>query len=393
MDSPRGRLYLIRAVDEERLPANDSFAKYTYRCLDCRACETACPSGVHFGQLIEEARALYEEHNRRPLSVRLLRKFVFEWLFPYPRRINMLFNLLWFYQKSGLRWFARNLGILKLMGSTGKMEALLPELPAPWERKKIRGIISAQGERRYRVGFFTGCVMNTVFTPTNLATIRVLVANGCELVIPGNQNCCGALNIHSGEREAASRMARRNIRAFESLDLDAIVVNAAGCGATLKEYPELLAHDPEYAERAETFSNKVKDISEFLVGIEMSTPEGEIRKRVTYDEPCHLVHAQKIHDPPRQMIHKIPGIDFVELRESEWCCGSAGIYNILQPEISAQILERKIKYIQDTEAEIVLTGNPGCLLQIQMGIRQHQLPIRVMHPIDLLDAAYRKKEI
>lgn len=393
MDTPRGRLYLIRAVQEERLPVDENFAKYTYRCLDCRACETACPSGVNYGHLIEEARVYYEENTERPFGVRLLRKFVFEWLFPYPKRINALFNFLWFYQKSGLRWLARNLGILRLMGQMGNMEALLPELPAPWKRRGIKGTVSPQGEKRHRIGFFTGCVMNTAFTPTNLATMRVLLRNGCELVIPKDQNCCGALNIHSGERHAASEMARRNIRAFEKLDLDAVVVNAAGCGATLKEYGELLADDPEYAERAEAFSHQVRDITEYLAEIEITPPEGEIRKRVTYDEPCHLAHAQGIREEPRKLIQMIPGLDFVELREAEWCCGSAGVYNILQPEIANQMLDRKVEFIQDTGAEIVLTGNPGCLLQIQMGIRKHGLPVQVMHPIDVLDASYRGDDV
>jgi len=272
----------------------------------------------------------------------------------------------------------------------GAMEALLPELPSPFLRRRLKGTIAPDGERKHRVGFFTGCVMNTTFTSTNLATLRVLLANGCEVVIPKTQNCCGALNIHSGERQSAQKMARKNIRAFESLELDAIVVNAAGCGAALKEYGELLADDPEYVERAEAFSHQVRDVNEFLGEIEVIPPTGSIPKRVTYDEPCHLVHAQGIHQQPRDLIRMIPDLEFVELQESEWCCGSAGIYNILEPEIASQMLERKVKYIQDTGAEIVLTGNPGCLLQIQMGIRRHQLPIRVMHPIDLLDASYHE---
>jgi glycolate oxidase iron-sulfur subunit len=231
--------------------------------------------------------------------------------------------------------------------------------------------------------------MNQVFTETNVATIRVLAQNGCEVVTPRQQTCCGALHLHNGVRDVASSLAKQNIDAFEEENLDAIIINSAGCGATLKEYEALLEQDSVYAEKAEHFSHKMRDISEFLAEIEMVAPIGKIERRVTYDEPCHLLHGQSVQAQPRKILQAIPGLDLIELTESEWCCGSAGIYNITQPELSQEILERKMTHIAETDADIVATGNPGCLLQIQLGIQKHGLSMKAMHPVNLLDYAYR----
>lgn len=390
-DSPRGRLYLIDAAfrDNNPISLNEDWAQYIYRCLDCRACETACPSGVHFGELIEEARAIYELNTEHSWDHKFWTNLVFKQLLPKRNRLNFIFDFLWLYQRLGIRWLVQKSGILKLMGTMGKMEYLLPQVPMPSLKYTMSRSAPATGKAKYRVGFVSGCIMNQVFTQTNLATIRVLRENGCDVVTPREQNCCGALHVHNGIRDTALDLARQNIDAFDVQNLDAIVINSAGCGATLKEYRVLMEHDTQYAERASKFSDKMRDISEFLAEIELVTPTAELNRRVTYDEPCHLVHGQRVQSQPNKILQSIPGLELIELRESEWCCGSAGIYNITQPEMSRNILERKMRHISETNAEIIVTGNPGCILQIQQGIRQHDLPMKAMHLIDLLDCAYR----
>lgn len=392
MDSPRGRLYLIKSVLQGRSEFDEDFKTYIYRCLDCRACETACPSGVPFGWLMEQARAAFENSYRRPRSQRWLLNFVFAHLLPHSNRLRMLFGVLRFYQRSGLQRLVRRLGVLRLMGRIGEMESFLPPLPSAAFRRALKSVTPAVGEQRYRVGFLSGCVMEPLFADVNFATVRVLAENGCEVVTPPDQICCGALHLHNGFREHALSLARQNVDVFLREHLDAIVVNSAGCGAALKEYGELLDHDPLYAEPAKTFSSKIRDISEWLDEIGLTRPSHPISKRVTYDDPCHLLHGQRIAAPPRRLIRAVPGIELVELRESDWCCGSAGIYNILQPELSAQILERKLKHLRDTEAEILLTGNPGCLLQLRRGVRMASLKMLVLHPIELLYWSYTGRE-
>ena len=391
-DSPRGRIYLTNGIIEEEnpVPIGKEFAKYIYRCLDCRACETACPSGVHFGEIIEAARAIYEMNTDRPWHQKILRDLVFRKLLPNKENLNFLFTLIWLYQKTGLRTIVQKTGILKLMGRLGEMESMLPSLPNPLLKSEIREFLPAKGETKHRVGFISGCVMNQIFVDTNLATVRVLNENGCDVVIPSRQTCCGALHVHNGDYETAVKLAMQNIQAFDLDELDAIVINSAGCGATLKEYGVLMRHQSsDYRKKAALFCAKMVDVSKFLGSIDFVPPQGDINRRVTYDEPCHLVHGQQVRNEPRFLLRSIPGLELVELQESEWCCGSAGIYNITQPEMSKQILERKMEHITDTGAEIVATGNPGCIMQIQVGIRRHKLPMFVMHPIDLLDCSYR----
>ncbi len=390
-DSPRGRLYLMGSAfkTEGATPLNEEWSEYIYRCLDCRACETACPSGVHFGVLLEEARAIYEQNAPRSAAYRFWSNLVFKQILPNKERLDMIFELMWVYQRLGIRWFLQKIGILKLMGRLGQMESLLPSIPSPQLKYTIRDITAAEGETRYRVGFIPGCIMNQVFTETNVATIRVLTKNGCEVVTPRQQTCCGALHLHNGVRDVATVLAKQNIDAFESESLDAIIINSAGCGATLKEYEVLLENDAVYAEKAKRFSRQMRDISEFLAEIEMVPPIGKIEKRVTYDEPCHLLHGQGVRTQPRKVLQSIPGLELIALTEAEWCCGSAGIYNITHPELSQEILAHKMAHIAETGADIVATGNPGCLLQIQLGIQKYKLPMQAMHPVNLLDYAYQ----
>ncbi len=391
-DSPRGRLYLMGAAfrTENPVPLNDDWARYMYRCLDCRACETECPSGVHFGEIMEQARAIYELNTNRPAEEKFWRRFAFKEILPHRKRLDFIFGVLWLYQRLGVRWLARKSGLFKLMGKLGEAELIMPNIADPYLKAKLQDFTPSKGKTRYRVGFISGCIMNQVFTETNLATIRVLIENGCDVITPPRQNCCGALHVHNGVRDVGMDLARQNIDAFDVDDLDAIIINAAGCGATLKEYDSLLENDHAYAEKSKAFSAKMKDISEFLSEIEMKPPKGEIKRRVTYDEPCHLVHGQGIKSQPRKVLQSIPGLNLIELRESEWCCGSAGIYNITQPEMSAQILERKMEHIAEVNAEVIATGNPGCVLQLQLGVRKHNLPMKVMHPVELLDCSYRE---
>ncbi len=373
-------------------PLNEEWGEYIYRCLDCRACETACPSGVHFGELLEEARSIYEMNTHRSTAYRFWTNLVFKHILPHKDRLDLLFEFMWLYQRLGIRWLVQKTGILKLLGRLAAMESILPKISSPLLKYTIREITPADGEMRYRVGFIPGCIMNQTFTETNLATMRVLARNGCEVITPRTQTCCGALHLHNGIRDVATSLAKQNIDAFDTHNLDAIIINAAGCGTTLKEYAVLLEHDPDYAEKARLFSNKMRDISEFLAEIEMvKPPDGAFNGglRVTYDEPCHLLHGQGVALQPRKVLQAIPGLELVPLTESDWCCGSAGIYNITQPELSQEILVRKMQHIAETEADIVATGNPGCLLQIQHGIRNHGLQMKAMHPIDLLDCAYR----
>jgi glycolate oxidase iron-sulfur subunit len=391
MDSPRGRLYLMKSVIEGRLDPDEDFQRYIYRCLDCRACETACPSGVPFGILVEQARAMFEKSYRRPLVQRWLIRAVFDGLLPHPGRLRWLFRVLRLYQRSGAQWLVRRSGLLRAMGRLQEMESFLPPIPSPALQRQVRARTPSVGERRFRVGFLTGCLMHPLFADINGATVRVLARNGCEVVVPPGQTCCGALHVHNGVRDTAIALARRNIEAFVREDVDAIITNSAGCGAALKEYPELLDRDACQAD-ARRFAAKMRDVSEWLVEVGLQQPRHAIPKRVTYDEPCHLVHGQKVAHQPRAILRAIPGLELVELRESDWCCGSAGVYNILQPELSRQMLERKMKHVRDTEAEILATGNPGCLLQLRAGVRRAGLSMHVMHPVELLDWAYRGVE-
>ena len=396
MDSPRGRIYQMQAVAEGRVEISPEFVEHMYCCLGCRACETACPSGVQFGKLIESAREEIElaAPQQHGATERFLRRAVFGAILPSRLLTTLLFAGLKLYQRTGAQRLAQALHVLDyvpgpLAGKLQEPEALLPPIEGPLLPDMLPVITPPLGERRYRVGFISGCIMDQVFRNINEASIRVLAANGCEVVTPLEQRCCGALHVHSGEAEQGRALARANIDAFEHWACDYIIINSAGCGSNLKEYGHLLRDDPAYAERAAAFSSKVKDISEFLAMIDLNPQLGEVKRRVTYHDACHLAHGQKIKSQPRALLKRIPGLELVDLKEADWCCGSAGTYNITNQEMAGQLLERKMGNIENTRAQVVATGNPGCMMQIAFGARQRGLPIQTLHPVQLLDEAYR----
>lgn len=391
MDSPRGRIYQMIQVERGRLPLSESFVKHIDLCLDCRACETACPSGVEYGRLVEAARGQIEAYYKRPFLQSLARKVFLRGLLPNPDRLKLAGNLLSFYQRSGLEKLILTSGILKLFpGRLAEVARLTPRMEKPFFFGQIGKVYPAEGQRRYRVAFFAGCIANLSFARLNETTIRVLQRNGCDVVVPADQGCCGALHVHAGMRDLARDLAKRNIRAFSADGFDALLTNAAGCGSVLKEYPLLFEEeDRECLDPARQFSSRLKDVTEFLASIELNRQFGETRVRATYQDPCHLGHAQRVRSAPRRLLAAIPGLDFVELKESEICCGSAGIYNVAHNEMAERLLAAKMRRIEETGADVILTANPGCLLQLRAGAADGSRPLRVLHVIELLDEAYR----
>jgi glycolate oxidase iron-sulfur subunit len=388
-DSPRGRIRQMIQVNEGQSPLSSTFVDHIDKCLDCRSCETACPSGVEYGKLVEYARARIEAEYQRPWFSRTARKFVFERLLPFPDRIVAVAKLLRFYQRAGLQSVARGTGILKLLGLSER-ERLLPRIDDEFFFEKLGMTFPAKGPRRARVAFFAGCVANVTFSKLNEATIRVLTANGCEVVVPRDQFCCGALAAHAGVREAARKLARSNLKAFREEEFDAIVTNAAGCGSTLKEYHHLFAsNEPEHAS-AELFRSKVQDVTEFLARHGLSAKLKLIGARVTYQDSCHLLHGQKVREAPRQLLRAIPGLEFVELPYSDICCGSAGVYNVTETQASLDLLNEKMEYAKETRAQLIATANPGCLLQLRAGAEMHGTGQQVLHVVELLDRAIEK---
>jgi Fe-S oxidoreductase len=392
-DSPRGRLYLIRAISEGTLPVTEEVEGHLQLCLVCRACETACPSNVQFGQVMEAARdSLLKQHStpRR----RFLSWLAFRQLFPYPERLKLVGAALRLYQRSPLpaliQWAARHRLVPTRLAV---MEQMAPQLSDHFFEAPATEVVPAQGARRFTVGMISGCIMPLAFAPTNEATVRVLTSNGCDVVIPRAQRCCGALAAHAGDGDASADLARANVDAFEAFGmerLDGIIINAAGCGAQLKNYGHLLQDDPRYAARAARFAAKVEDISEFLARVGLTAPLGEINRQVTYQDACHLVHGQKIRAQPRELLLSIPGLEVVEMRDSDRCCGSAGIYNIVQPEMSMQVLDAKMENVLATGTDCVVAANPGCLLQLNLGLKQHERRPDAVHIVDLLDEAIQK---
>ena len=385
-DSPRGRVKQMALVDQGRMEVGDSFVTHMDRCLDCRACETACPSGVEYGKLIELARAQIHQKYRRPWLSRLARNFVYRKLLPYPRRIALAARLTRIYQRSGAESLVRASGILRLFGLQERAQ-LLPRIDSSFFYSDLGKTFPAKGPRRARVAFFAGCIAQVTFTELNRATVRVLQANGCEVVIPAAQNCCGALAAHSGDRETARQLAEINFAAYRAEDFDAIITNSAGCGSTLKEYPHLFASGDAEHENAVAFSAKVRDVTEFLADLRLTAPLQPLRLRVTYQDSCHLVHGQKIREAPRHLIRSIPEIDFVELPLSEQCCGSAGVYNVTQPKAALELLDQKMDCVKRTKAAAIVTANPGCILQLRAGVSLHRTAQEVLHVVELLDRA------
>ena len=394
MDSPRGRIYQIIQVERGRLPLGDSFVRHIDSCLDCRACETACPSGVEYGRLVESARAQINRYYLRPPTGRFVRRVFFEKLLPDRKKLDRLGTLLWLFQKSGIEAIVVKSGILKLFSrKLGRVAALSTRMEKPFFTERFGQVIRPEGEVRYRVAFFAGCIANLAFARLNDATVRVLVRNGCEVVIPEAQGCCGALHVHAGIRDRARELAKQNIRTFVDGGFDYVISNAAGCGSVLKEYPLLFEHEErEFYERAREFSSKVRDVTEFLAGIDFNRNFGAIRARATYQDPCHLGHAQRIRSAPRKLMAAIPGLELVELKESEVCCGSAGIYNVVQNEMAERLLKAKMQRVDETGAELILTANPGCLLQLRAGVARSNRKRRVLHVVELLDEAYAGRD-
>jgi len=393
-NSPRGRISLMRAIADGQLEAKKAFADEMYFCLGCLACETACPAGVDYTQLFEMARA---EAERSPAEQTPLRKFtrwlLLDVLFGQQWRLRFVGRLLWLYQAMGLQAMVRRSGVLRLLPASWRaLEAktptikrhFSPDLIAPLEKPSIETPV------RHRVGLLTGCVQDLIYSDVNRDTADVLRANGCEVITPPSQGCCGSLHAHNGEYEMAKDYARRLLDHFDLDRLDAIITNAAGCGSHLKHFDRLLKDDPKYAARAAQWSEKVRDISEWLVEIDFRAPaKAGTEARVTYHDACHLCHGQKITVQPRDVLAKIPGLDVKALPESMWCCGSAGIYNLIQPEMADKLLQRKLDHIASTGATVVATGNPGCLLQIQNGLAARGAKVAVVHPVSLLAKAYR----
>jgi len=385
-DSPRGRIRQMLLVQQGELPVSEGFVDHIDKCLGCRSCESACPSGVSYGMLVEHARARIEQDYQRPWFTRMARNLVYRRLLPYPERIAMAARLLRVYQRSGLQAAARATGILKLLG-VAERDRLLPPVDRQFFFDRLGKTYPAQGTRRARVAFFAGCVANVTFTALNEATIRVLTANGCEVVVPGGQFCCGALPAHAGVRDVARDLARRNIAAFAAGDFDAVVTNAAGCGSTLKEYAHLFTPDePEYAAAAGCGKN-TRDVTEFLAALGLSASLKPVQARVTYQDSCHLLHGQKIREAPRQLLRAIPGVELVELPFADICCGSAGVYNVTQTEAALDLLAEKMSFAKSTKAQIIATANPGCLLQLRAGTEIHHTGQEVLHVIELLDRA------
>ena len=393
--SPRGRISLMRAIADGQLAATRTFADEMYFCLGCLACMTACPAGVNYAELFEHARAEAEQSGVLDSPKRsLIRSFTLSWLFMDMNRLQLVGLAMRLYQQLGLQTLLRRSGILKLVPQRlRELEATTPVIQPKFSADLIAPVTSPFGPRKYRVVMLVGCAQDLIFSDVNLDTVEVLARNGCEVVTPPEQLCCGSIHAHNGEWELARQLARKQIDQFPPEQFDAIISNAGGCGSHLKHYAKLLADDPAYHSRAELWDQKLKDIHEWLVQIGIQPPpNGTPPLTVTYHESCHLCHGQKITTQPRQLLGAIPNLKLVELPESAWCCGSAGIYNIIQPAMANELLDRKLKHIQSTQATVVATGNPGCLLQIINGAQHCGMPLRVVHPVTLLAEAYRREQ-
>ncbi|MCM2984898.1 (Fe-S)-binding protein [Bacillus safensis] len=394
--SPRGRIALMKAVRDGVIEPDEDVEHSLNLCLGCRACEPVCPSGVKYGRLLEDARDIIQQHKKQSIPVKLVRRVVFKGLFPSQSRMRKAAGLLRFYQTSGLQTAARKTGMLKVLPPHLRlMEQALPKVPR--QQKSRLTEYKAAGPARKRVAFFTGCLMDTVFSSTNEATIQLLQLAGCDVFVPPIQTCCGALHGHSGEKEQAKQLAKRNIEAFEEIDADAIVMNAGGCGAFLSDYDHLLCDDPDFQKRSEDFSKKITDISDILVELEFHRrmPLALPEQVITYQDSCHLRNGMGVQHAPRVLMKAIQGVSSKEMKDAGRCCGSAGIYNILQPKMSMQILDHKMTEASQTKAAAIVTSNPGCQLQMAAGIKRsgHSPSMRAVHLADLLLEAvlYEKK--
>ncbi|MDP8977919.1 MAG: heterodisulfide reductase-related iron-sulfur binding cluster [Actinomycetota bacterium] len=389
MDSPRGRIWLMKLGLEGEVEMNDTFVRHLDACLGCMACVTACPSGVQYDKLIEDTRAQIERNYERSRADELFRQLVFA-LFPHPRRLRAASLLGWAYQRTGMAAAVRRWGVTdRLPPRLRALESLMPDVGLRTLGRTTPTLTEARGQRRRRVGLLTGCVQRVFFSDVNAATARVLAAEGCEVYAPRSQECCGALMVHAGQEAQALDKARAMIDVFEGTGVDTIVVNAAGCGSTMKEYGWLLRDDERYAERARAFSDKVRDVTEVLAALETAAPRHPIAGRVAYHDACHLAHAQDVRGEPRSMLSTIPGLELLAIPEPEICCGSAGIYNLVEPEAAEDLGRRKADNIASTGPDAVATANPGCLLQIRRHMSTNGQAPPLFHPIELVDASIR----
>ncbi|MFN4195340.1 MAG: (Fe-S)-binding protein [Thermosynechococcus sp.] len=396
MDSPRGRIYLMDAINEGQVQLADVVQHFD-SCLGCLACVTTCPSGVEYDQLIAATRVQVQRHYHRPVGDRLLRWLIFQTL-PYPQRLRALLWPLWLYQKLGLANLEQRLGLLKrlLPKSLAAMYQLLPPLAATTFRDRSPEVVPAQGKQRGRVGVILGCVQRLFLPEVNTATISVLSANGFEVVLPPQQGCCGALPHHQGEEDQAQRLARQMIDCFTTTHVDAVLINASGCGHTLKEYHHLLAADPDYGDRARDFVQKVEDVQVFLVKQGLVTPLHPLSDRpltLVYQDACHMIHGQKIRLQPRQLLRQIPQVQLREPLDAALCCGSAGVYNILQPDVAAELGRQKVRNLLNTRPDVIVSANVGCTVQLRQYLQEQGSPVPIYHPMQLLDLAIRGEKL
>jgi glycolate oxidase iron-sulfur subunit len=388
MDSPRGRIDLFRALEGGRIELTPEVAEHFDRCLGCMACLTACPSGVRYDHIIDRARVRVEKEHLRSGGERLWRDFVFS-LFTHLPALRLAAALLWVLDVTGLRALARRLGVLRVAPRLAAMEALAPPLSWGEVTATLPARTPAAGERRLRAALLGGCVQRVFFPNVNGATVRVLAAEGIEVVVPEGQGCCGALSVHAGRSEEAHRLARDLVERFERTGADVVVVNAAGCGSHLKDLDHLFEDDPEFLPRARALAAKVRDVSELLASLPPRAPRHPLRARVAYHSPCHLGHAQRVQDAPRSLLRAIPGLELVEVPDGEQCCGSAGVYNLVEPGSADEIGRRKAAAVASTNATLVASANPGCSLQIRRMLRERGADVDAAHPIEILDRSLR----
>ncbi|MEO0984517.1 MAG: (Fe-S)-binding protein [Cyanobacteria bacterium J06639_14] len=396
MDSPRGRIYLMDAINKGEAPLSPTSVQHFDSCLGCLACTTACPSGVQYDQLIAAVRPQIQRQHTRSLPEKLIRNLIFG-LFPYPDRIRLLLTPLGLYQKLGLSTLVQRSGLLKRFApNLAAMESLLPPVTPQCFQDNLPEVIPAQGQKRYRVGMILGCVQRVFFSGVNEATVRVLTANGCEVVIPKSQGCCSALPSHQGEEAQAQALARQMIDAFAGTDVDYVIINAAGCGHTLKEYGHILQDDDVYRDRAQAFAASIRDVQEFLAEAGFTAelhPLTEGPLPLVYQDACHLLHGQKISIQPRQVLKQIPGVQIREPIDAALCCGSAGVYNMLQPDVAAELGQMKAQNLVNTGAKLITSPNPGCSLQIQKHLEAQGETLPLLHPMELLDLSIRGEKL
>lgn len=387
--SPRGRIRLIKAVAEGDLEITNDFINSIEFCLNCQACVTACPAGVEYGPMVEAAHYNIEEHLKIQGEVPLIKRVLLGWLFKKQIRLRLIGFLMRIYQKTGLEKLVQASGLLKILSrQMHEMSYMLPVIKK-WQAYPMLNKSIAAEKRKLKVGVVTGCVQDVFFNDVNHDTIDVLNFNGYDVFTPNDQPCCGSVHGHNGDLDAAKYLAKKMIDVFLEADVAYIIINSAGCGSFMKDYGHFLKDDAEYAEKAKHFSAKAMDISEFLIRVGFTEPQHALPVKVTYHEPCHLTHGQKIKQEPRQMLKAIPGIRYVELPESDWCCGSAGIYNITHYDTSMELLDRKMNNIKKTGADYVVTGNPGCLIQLLYGKKRSDEDIQILHPVSLLKKSYQ----